>query len=64
MCAEFSRSSPEWLDGPFTALDPDNVTTLMDTWYRGVMKAYLNPKHSALNPQPSTLNPQPPTPEP
>jgi dynein heavy chain len=39
MCAEFSRNLPEWMDGPFTALDPENVTNLMDTWYRGVMKA-------------------------
>ena len=27
------------LHGPFTNLDPDDVTQRMDTWYRGVMKA-------------------------
>jgi len=45
MCAEFSRSLPEWIDGPFTNLDPDDVTQRMDTWYRGVMKVGRKPCH-------------------
>lgn len=45
-CAEFSRAQPEWMDGPFTLLDPERVAADSDRWFRSsakLMKILVGP---------------------
>ena len=37
-CAEYTRNLPEWMDGPFTHLDPDQISTDVDKWFRATLK--------------------------
>ncbi|KAK3261161.1 hypothetical protein CYMTET_29916, partial [Cymbomonas tetramitiformis] len=37
-CAEFTRSLPEWMDGPFTALDSDQIANDVERWFRNTYK--------------------------
>eukprot|EP00899_Mesostigma_viride_P002516 jgi/Mesvir1/12265/Mv00478-RA.2 len=39
VCAEFTRSLPEWMDGPFTDLDVDTITADTDRWFKTTLKS-------------------------
>ena len=38
VCAEFGRYQPEWTNGPFPQLDPEKVTSMVETWNRAIVK--------------------------
>ena len=38
VAAEFSRSLPQWMNGPFTSLDPEKTTNDVDRWSRAIVK--------------------------
>lgn len=45
-CADFSRNLPEWMDGPFPALDPERVATDSEKWFKAsakLMKVLIGP---------------------
>lgn len=37
-CGEFSRSLPQWMDGPFNAIDAEELASECDKWWRGSAK--------------------------
>lgn len=36
--SELATLLPMWMDGPFTALNPDEMAATVDKWYRGTLK--------------------------
>jgi dynein heavy chain len=37
-CGEFARALPEWMDGPFSAIDAETLASDCDKWWRGSAK--------------------------
>ena len=38
ICGDFSNHLPEWTDGPFTELDPENLASNVENWIRSLAK--------------------------
>lgn len=45
--SELAAQLPMWMDGPFSALSPDEIAADVDKWHRGTMKVYKNLKQGA-----------------